>query len=110
MPVRCTLLTVQIADFGMSRNLDDGDYYTSKNAGPIPVRWTAQEVSATLLTMSMRLKVGYWYGSMFRIMVFKYRQQQFRKTSVTKTYFKHLLVSNLLVLSVSEFFSSNGMI
>ena len=103
---------MQIADFGMSRNLDDGDYYTSKNAGPIPVKWTAQEVSATLLTMY--LKVGYWYGSMLRIMVFKYRQQPFRKTSVSKTYFKHLLVSNLLVyLSVSclyHNFSSNGMI
>ena len=79
MPVRCTLLTVQIADFGMSRNLDDGDYYTSKNAGPIPVKWTAPEVSATLRSMSMYLKVGYLYDSMLRIMVFKYRQQPFRK-------------------------------
>ena len=33
----------QIADFGMSRDLMDGSYYTS-HGGKIPVKWTAPEV------------------------------------------------------------------
>lgn len=32
----------KIADFGMSRDLQDGDYYRS-NGGKIPVKWTAPE-------------------------------------------------------------------
>ena len=41
----CTIiifLTVQIADFGMSRALQDTDYYVSRG-GKIPVKWTAPE-------------------------------------------------------------------
>ena len=34
----------QIADFGMSRDLDDDTYYISQG-GKIPVKWTAPEVS-----------------------------------------------------------------
>ena len=34
----------QIADFGMSRDLDDQDYYMSEG-GMIPIKWTAPEVS-----------------------------------------------------------------
>ena len=34
----------QIADFGMSRDLDDQDYYMS-DGGMIPIKWTAPEVS-----------------------------------------------------------------
>ncbi len=33
----------QIADFGMARDLVDGDYYTS-SGGHIPIKWTAPEV------------------------------------------------------------------
>lgn len=35
--------SMQIADFGMSRDLDDGDYYIS-HGGKIPFKWTAPEV------------------------------------------------------------------
>ena len=35
----------QIADFGMSRDLQDEDYYRS-HGGKIPVKWTAPEVWA----------------------------------------------------------------
>ena len=35
---------MQIADFGMSRDLSDGDYYVSQG-GMIPVKWTAPEVT-----------------------------------------------------------------
>ena len=36
------LVTFQIADFGMSRALQDTDYYISRG-GKIPVKWTAPE-------------------------------------------------------------------
>ena len=34
---------VQIADFGMSRDLIDENYYTT-SGGKIPLKWTAPEV------------------------------------------------------------------
>ena len=34
---------IQIADFGMSRDLTDDSYYIT-SGGRIPVRWTAPEV------------------------------------------------------------------
>ena len=37
------IIILQIADFGMARNLQDSDYYTS-HGGQIPVKWTAPEV------------------------------------------------------------------
>ena len=37
------MIIMQIADFGMSRDLSDGDYYMSQG-GKIPVKWTAPEV------------------------------------------------------------------
>ena len=36
---------LQIADFGMSRDLADENYYVSRG-GMIPVKWTAPEVSS----------------------------------------------------------------
>ena len=33
----------QVADFGLSRGVDDSDYYIS-HGGKIPVKWTAPEV------------------------------------------------------------------
>ena len=44
-----SLIYNQIADFGMSRDLDDGDYYMSQG-GMIPIKWTAPEVYTTLLS------------------------------------------------------------
>ena len=35
--------SLQIADFGMSRDLDDDKYYIT-SGGKIPVKWTAPEV------------------------------------------------------------------
>ena len=37
-------LVLQIADFGMSRDLEDSAYYVSTHGGKIPVKWTAPEV------------------------------------------------------------------
>ena len=37
------LYFVQIADFGMARDLEDENYYVS-HGGKIPVKWTAPEV------------------------------------------------------------------
>ena len=34
---------MQVADFGMSRDLEDENYYISRG-GKIPVKWTAPEV------------------------------------------------------------------
>ena len=45
------IVILQIADFGMARNLMDNDYYTS-HGGQIPVKWTAPEVGLSLLAMS----------------------------------------------------------
>ena len=42
------LLYIQIADFGMSRNLIDGNYYIT-SGGKIPVKWTAPEVGGRLV-------------------------------------------------------------
>lgn len=42
--VTIAFAVLQIADFGMSRDLDDADYYLS-NGGKIPFKWTAPEVS-----------------------------------------------------------------
>ena len=36
-------IVVQIADFGLSRDLQDGEYYKS-TGGQIPVKWTSPEV------------------------------------------------------------------
>ena len=36
--------TLQIADFGMARDLEDDNYYVSQGKGKIPVKWTAPEV------------------------------------------------------------------
>ena len=38
-----SLLPTQVADFGMSRDLADENYYIS-HGGKIPVKWTAPEV------------------------------------------------------------------
>ena len=45
----CCLLFLQIADFGMARDLSDTDYYIS-HGGKIPVKWTAPEVSSFYTT------------------------------------------------------------
>ena len=37
------MFSLQIADFGMSRDLDDEEYYIS-NGGKVPIKWTAPEV------------------------------------------------------------------
>ncbi len=37
------VMATQISDFGMSRNLQDADYYVSQG-GKVPVKWTAPEV------------------------------------------------------------------
>ena len=42
----CMHVYMQIADFGMSRDLMDENYYTS-HGGMIPVKWTAPEVFTT---------------------------------------------------------------
>ena len=39
----------QIGDFGVSRDLLDDTYYTSKGGGLVPVKWTAPEVSQQLV-------------------------------------------------------------
>ena len=36
------LMHTQVADFGMSRDLDDENYYIS-HGGKVPVKWTAPE-------------------------------------------------------------------
>ena len=42
------LTVVQIGDFGMSRDLEDSDYYIT-HGGIIPVKWTAPEVIRALM-------------------------------------------------------------
>ena len=38
---------VQVADFGLSKDLQEGTYYVS-SGGKIPVKWTAPEVLRAL--------------------------------------------------------------
>ena len=42
--IKSSTIFFQIADFGMSRDLEDDKYYTS-SGGLIPIKWTAIEVS-----------------------------------------------------------------
>ena len=42
----CIPYVAQIADFGMSRDIIDVDYYITAG-GKIPIKWTAPEVSYT---------------------------------------------------------------
>ena len=41
------LIAIQIADFGMSRDLIDENYYVT-SGGKIPLKWTAPEVGTLL--------------------------------------------------------------
>ncbi len=41
--IHATTMTLQVADFGMSRDLADESYYIS-HGGKIPVKWSAPEV------------------------------------------------------------------
>ena len=44
------VLIIQIADFGMARDLEDETYYTPKTkGGKIPVKWTAPEVHSWII-------------------------------------------------------------
>jgi serine/threonine protein kinase len=36
-------LRVKIGDFGLSRDVYQGDYYRKMGRGPLPVRWMAPE-------------------------------------------------------------------
>ena len=42
MSFQCILFVLQIADFGMSRDLQETDYYVA-SGGKIPLKWTAPE-------------------------------------------------------------------
>ena len=44
---KVSYLCLQIADFGMARDVSDDTYYVS-SGGKIPVKWTAPEVSLML--------------------------------------------------------------
>ena len=46
---------MQIADFGMARDLDDEQYYVA-HGGQVPVKWTAPEVSKLLYTQLQKIK------------------------------------------------------
>ena len=53
----CTLsityiLGMQIGDFGMSRDLEDENFYIS-HGGKIPVKWTAPEVSQIVVCLEI---------------------------------------------------------
>ena len=39
-----SIFSLQIANFGMARDLDEHNYYISKG-GKVPVKWTALEVT-----------------------------------------------------------------
>ena len=41
------IITIQVADFGMSRDLEENNYYVSQG-GLIPIKWTAPEVRTSL--------------------------------------------------------------
>lgn len=49
---------LQIADFGMSRDLDDADYYLS-NGGKIPFKWTAPEVATYIVMINLLMTLLY---------------------------------------------------
>ena len=46
-----TVCVIQIADFGMSRDLIDENYYVT-SGGKIPLKWTAPEVCGLIATLA----------------------------------------------------------
>lgn len=61
---------LQISDFGMSRDLQDEDYYTS-NGGKIPIKWTAPEVCESYI----------WSNSMLTLVPFRHQALHYRTYS-----------------------------
>ena len=49
---KLSITCLKIADFGMSRDLENENYYTSRG-GMVPMKWTAIEVSYCLCGMHM---------------------------------------------------------
>ena len=49
---------VQIADFGMARDVTDDTYHVS-TGGKIPVRWTAPEVDMNIRSYTLHMHVLY---------------------------------------------------
>ena len=47
-------INFQIGDFGLSRDLDEENYYIS-NGGKIPVKWTAPEACVMEKSLTLRL-------------------------------------------------------
>ncbi len=68
-PVPIFLFLSQIADFGMSRDLEDDDYYIS-HGGKIPIKWTAPEVCELVPHSSLASKVCVlWPGSLLALLM-----------------------------------------
>ena len=47
---------LQIADFGMARDLDESSYYVS-HGGKVPVKWTAPEVPDHINKLNMQTAI-----------------------------------------------------
>ena len=68
---------MQISDFGLSRKLENKDYYRSKNGGLFPLRWTAPELLSKIAnsplpvmsgaTESYSMKFGHWLLNLMEI-------------------------------------------
>ena len=85
---------MQIADFGMSRDLEDDSCYIV-SGGKIPVKWTAPEV---LLLYTIHENIGkYW--QIWAISGYKSRNTRSNYKYINITYGKLLLLV-LLVLVV----------
>ena len=50
------LVLLQIADFGLARDLEDEQYYVARG-GQVPVKWTAPEVCTPSIMTSLPLQL-----------------------------------------------------
>ena len=67
---------MQIADFGMARDLEESDYYISQG-GKVPVKWTAPEVGLEY-TMPFPLSLALLHLFLF-VMVKSYLGNQLQE-------------------------------